>query len=73
MTDWHDISTAPRDGTVICIRNEASQECEGYWYRCWYRRNRFWFDTKFDSWMIYDRPTHWRPINTGAETCSKSC
>lgn len=88
MTDWHDISTAPRDGKeLVNLKLESGFELRAFWLdglvgkggetvACWAAEvDEGYPDSWTDGvcWEVNERgvqsdpPTHWRPINTGAE------
>ncbi len=56
MSEWKDISTAPKDGTLIC----------GVWLygRRWAARSVFWNSHDWECPIsdAYYTPTHWMPL-----------
>lgn len=77
MSDWRDIATAPKDGTVIVLTWMENGEPQEQWPMQWghIMRNGF-FPGKVGMWMTPDAaitwnedcppsiggPTHWMPL-----------
>lgn len=49
---WQDISSAPKDGTKIRLKDENEKEIVGFWSKHW----KIWGDGIREFW-----PTHWLP------------
>lgn len=71
MTEWQDISTAPRDGTVIDVWLGDCDESDRQFYCCGETRRSpgwAWANGKFrpcaglPGLTVFVRPTHWMPL-----------
>lgn len=65
MTEWQDISTAPRDGTrVLLLDDDGETILSGLWGRRFFAKN----DSDW-QWVMFEgdsetlcNPTHWMPL-----------
>jgi hypothetical protein len=53
MTEWQEISTAPKDGRTVLIRDEDEAICEEAWWDGFMWGNE-------DS--VFTKATHWAPV-----------
>lgn len=67
MSDWRDISTAPRDGTAIWVSSERAMEPVRTIQR-WYGE---WVNI-YNGDSIGWKPTHWMPLPKAPDTPSGS-
>lgn len=56
--EFKPIETAPRDGSLICLKDEAGNE-----EYCWLSDGDWWVIGKNDGTIFY-QPTHWRELDT---------
>ncbi len=71
MSEWQDISTAPKDGTCILVTNE---DAGGAWvvgfkerYQSGMRCENPWMSRMLNHWHLPNQgasraPTHWMPL-----------
>jgi hypothetical protein len=77
-TEWHDISTAPKDGTVVLVCNEWGTWAAKYEEYCQsgFRPENPWFvmmlNMKHMSNAPNYRPTHWMPLPSPPATNPKT-
>lgn len=75
MSEWKDISTAPRDGTAIIITCAGSLGCNAtntYVAAFWDEEESLFTDDESGAWVCYMdmtqepqapiNPTHWMPL-----------
>lgn len=79
MSDWRDISTAPRDALKVTSETLLLAHAEKKWIRFgkWYVQEGCWYYSGTNERSQYaqvrgDDPTHWMPLPTAPNTPSGS-
>ena len=69
MTDWRDISCAPRDGTKIIAMVDGGEEFEAMWRDGWRRRRfGFYWGRVTGPFSTYTRPRYWKPLEAAEKS-----
>jgi hypothetical protein len=69
MSEWRDISTAPRDGVFVLLHNDNwASDVEGFWHKgsqSWSANTRI---PGIENRVISaEPPTHWKPLTVEEE------
>ena len=69
MSEWRDISTAPRDGVFVLLHNDRwSTDVEGFWHKgsqSWSANTRI---PGIENRVVSpEPPTHWKPLTVEEE------
>jgi hypothetical protein len=69
MSEWRDISSAPRDGVFVLLHNDNwASDVEGFWHKAsqsWSANTRI---PGIENRVISaEPPTHWKPLTVEEE------
>src|SRR5260370_16905098 len=72
MSEWRDISTAPRDGVFVLLHNDRwSSDVEGFWHKGSQSRSANTRIPGIENRVISpEPPTHWKPLTVEEEKYS---